>query len=157
IVVWALHKIGKALITLFDALAAVTVVFLALWGLAKTTAWLVKQGGDALADQPERASRVGVVAAVGVALPRPPPPGGHCRADGMALRRSDVLRQLGRPVAAGVVATLDHLRPQAAPLAARLWPERHRHHHPHHGQPQPPRAPQAPPWPPRVRCAGAQG
>src|SRR5262249_46465266 len=43
VVVWALHKIGKALIALFEALAAVAVVFLALWGLAKVTAWLVQQ------------------------------------------------------------------------------------------------------------------
>ena len=43
VAVWALHKIGKALIALFEALATLAVVFVALWGLAKATAWLVRQ------------------------------------------------------------------------------------------------------------------
>jgi S-DNA-T family DNA segregation ATPase FtsK/SpoIIIE len=43
VVVWVLHKIGKALLALFEALAAVAVVVLAVWGLLKTLAWLVKQ------------------------------------------------------------------------------------------------------------------
>jgi S-DNA-T family DNA segregation ATPase FtsK/SpoIIIE len=43
VMVWVLHKIGKALIALFEALAAVAVVFLALWGLVKTLLWLVRQ------------------------------------------------------------------------------------------------------------------
>ncbi|MBV8997384.1 MAG: cell division protein FtsK [Pseudonocardiales bacterium] len=41
--VWVLHKIGKALIALFEALAAVAVVFITLWWLIKATAWLAKQ------------------------------------------------------------------------------------------------------------------
>jgi S-DNA-T family DNA segregation ATPase FtsK/SpoIIIE len=43
VVVWVLHKVGKALIALFEALATMAVVFVALWGLAKATAWLVRQ------------------------------------------------------------------------------------------------------------------
>jgi DNA segregation ATPase FtsK/SpoIIIE, S-DNA-T family len=42
-VVWALHKIGKALITLFEALAAMAVVFVALWWLLKAMVWLFTQ------------------------------------------------------------------------------------------------------------------
>jgi S-DNA-T family DNA segregation ATPase FtsK/SpoIIIE len=43
VLVWMLHKIGKALIALFEALATIAVVFVALWGLAKATAWFVRQ------------------------------------------------------------------------------------------------------------------
>jgi S-DNA-T family DNA segregation ATPase FtsK/SpoIIIE len=43
LLVWVLHKIGKALIALFEALATIAVVFMALWGLAKATGWLVRQ------------------------------------------------------------------------------------------------------------------
>src|SRR5579884_1593367 len=43
VLVWALHKIGQALIALFEALATIAVVFVALWGLAKAAAWLVRQ------------------------------------------------------------------------------------------------------------------
>jgi S-DNA-T family DNA segregation ATPase FtsK/SpoIIIE len=43
VVVWVLLKIGKALIALFEALATIAVVFVALWGLTKATAWLVRQ------------------------------------------------------------------------------------------------------------------
>ncbi|HXT44647.1 MAG TPA: FtsK/SpoIIIE domain-containing protein [Pseudonocardiaceae bacterium] len=43
VVVWMLHKIGKTLTALFEALATIAVVFVALWGLAKTAAWLVRQ------------------------------------------------------------------------------------------------------------------
>jgi DNA segregation ATPase FtsK/SpoIIIE, S-DNA-T family len=42
-VVWVLHKIGKALIALFEALAAMAVVFLALWWLLKALLWLLTQ------------------------------------------------------------------------------------------------------------------
>src|SRR5919199_1189702 len=43
VLVWVLHKIGKALIALFEALATIAVVFVVLCGLAKATAWLVRQ------------------------------------------------------------------------------------------------------------------
>jgi S-DNA-T family DNA segregation ATPase FtsK/SpoIIIE len=43
LVVWVLHKIGKALIALFEALAAMAVVFLALWWLLKAVVWLFTQ------------------------------------------------------------------------------------------------------------------
>jgi S-DNA-T family DNA segregation ATPase FtsK/SpoIIIE len=43
LVVWVLHKIGKALITMFEALAAMAVVFLALWWLLKALVWLFTQ------------------------------------------------------------------------------------------------------------------
>jgi DNA segregation ATPase FtsK/SpoIIIE, S-DNA-T family len=43
LLVWVLHKIGKALIALFEALAAMAVVFLALWWLLKTLVWLFTQ------------------------------------------------------------------------------------------------------------------
>jgi DNA segregation ATPase FtsK/SpoIIIE, S-DNA-T family len=43
VAVWALHKIGKALVALFEALATVAVVFVVLWGLAKAAAWLIRQ------------------------------------------------------------------------------------------------------------------
>ena len=35
VVVWVLHKIGKALLAVVEALAAVAVVFVALWWLIK--------------------------------------------------------------------------------------------------------------------------
>ena len=43
VAVWVLHKLGKALIAILEALAEVAVVLVALWGLAKATAWLVRQ------------------------------------------------------------------------------------------------------------------
>jgi DNA segregation ATPase FtsK/SpoIIIE, S-DNA-T family len=43
LVVRVLHKIGKALIAMFEALAAVAVVFLALWWLIKAVVWLFTQ------------------------------------------------------------------------------------------------------------------
>jgi DNA segregation ATPase FtsK/SpoIIIE, S-DNA-T family len=43
LLVWVLHKIGKALIALFEALAAMAVVFLALWWLLKTLVGLFTQ------------------------------------------------------------------------------------------------------------------
>ncbi|MBV9012871.1 MAG: cell division protein FtsK [Pseudonocardiales bacterium] len=42
-VVWVLHKIGKALIAMFEALAAMAVVFVALWWLLKALVWLFTQ------------------------------------------------------------------------------------------------------------------
>jgi len=42
-VVWALHKIGKALIALAETLAAMAVVFVALWWLLKAVVWLFTQ------------------------------------------------------------------------------------------------------------------
>ncbi|MFD9895058.1 FtsK/SpoIIIE domain-containing protein [Amycolatopsis sp. NPDC059027] len=41
--VWVLHKVGKALAWLLEALAAIAVVFLALWGAVKFLLWLGKQ------------------------------------------------------------------------------------------------------------------
>jgi hypothetical protein len=72
-VVWALHKIGRALITVFEALAAVAVVFVALWWLPKALVWLLTQSCDPLANQPDRAGTGRVVAAVGLAVPGPHP------------------------------------------------------------------------------------
>src|ERR687893_1985445 len=43
VAVWVLHKLGKALIAILEALAEVAVVLVALWGLAKATAWLARQ------------------------------------------------------------------------------------------------------------------
>ena len=43
VLVWVLHKIGKALIAVFEALATVAVVFLALWGLVKALVWLARR------------------------------------------------------------------------------------------------------------------
>jgi DNA segregation ATPase FtsK/SpoIIIE, S-DNA-T family len=43
LVVWVLHKIGKALIAMFEAFAAMAVVFVALWWLLKAVAWLFAQ------------------------------------------------------------------------------------------------------------------
>jgi DNA segregation ATPase FtsK/SpoIIIE, S-DNA-T family len=43
LVVWVLHKIGKALIAMFEALAAMAVVFVALWWLLKALVWLFTQ------------------------------------------------------------------------------------------------------------------
>ena len=43
VTVWVLHKIGKALITVMEALAAAAVVFVALWWLLKAAAWLLTQ------------------------------------------------------------------------------------------------------------------
>lgn len=43
VVVWALHKVGKALIAIAETVAAAAVVFLALWWLVKAVIWLLKQ------------------------------------------------------------------------------------------------------------------
>ena len=43
VVVWVLHKIGKALVTVAEAVATVAVVFVALWWLVKAEAWAVRQ------------------------------------------------------------------------------------------------------------------
>jgi DNA segregation ATPase FtsK/SpoIIIE, S-DNA-T family len=43
VTVWVLHKIGKALLALVETLAAVAVVFVALWWLLKALAWLLTQ------------------------------------------------------------------------------------------------------------------
>lgn len=43
VLVWLLHKLGKALITIAEIVTAATVVFVALWWLIKSLAWLVKQ------------------------------------------------------------------------------------------------------------------
>jgi DNA segregation ATPase FtsK/SpoIIIE, S-DNA-T family len=42
-VVWVLHKIGKALISVMETLAAMAVVFVALWWLLKSLVWLFTQ------------------------------------------------------------------------------------------------------------------
>jgi S-DNA-T family DNA segregation ATPase FtsK/SpoIIIE len=41
--VWVLHKVGKALIAIAEALAAVAAVFIAVWSGVKLLAWLAKQ------------------------------------------------------------------------------------------------------------------
>ncbi|TVT48104.1 cell division protein FtsK [Amycolatopsis rhizosphaerae] len=43
VVVWALHKLGKALAAIAETLAAAAVVFLALWWVVKAAGWLVAQ------------------------------------------------------------------------------------------------------------------
>src|SRR5262249_54855320 len=43
ILVWALAKLGRALIQIAEALAAATAVFLALWLVIKAMAWAVRQ------------------------------------------------------------------------------------------------------------------
>jgi S-DNA-T family DNA segregation ATPase FtsK/SpoIIIE len=43
VVVWVLHKIGRALTTVIEALAALAVVFVALWWLVKGFAWCLRQ------------------------------------------------------------------------------------------------------------------
>jgi S-DNA-T family DNA segregation ATPase FtsK/SpoIIIE len=43
VVVWVLHKIGRALAAVLEALAALAVVFVALWWLAKSVAWALGQ------------------------------------------------------------------------------------------------------------------
>ena len=43
VTVWVLHKIGKALLAMVETLAAVAVVFVALWWLIKAAAWLFTQ------------------------------------------------------------------------------------------------------------------
>jgi S-DNA-T family DNA segregation ATPase FtsK/SpoIIIE len=43
VVIWVLHKIGKALVAVAEAVATVAVVFVALWWLVKTLAWVVRQ------------------------------------------------------------------------------------------------------------------
>ena len=43
LVVWVLHKIGRALASIAEALAAAAVVFLALWAVVKGFTWLLKQ------------------------------------------------------------------------------------------------------------------
>ncbi|AEK46591.1 hypothetical protein [Amycolatopsis mediterranei] len=41
--VWVLHKIGRALASILEALAAAAVVFVALWWLCKAVAWMLAQ------------------------------------------------------------------------------------------------------------------
>jgi DNA segregation ATPase FtsK/SpoIIIE, S-DNA-T family len=43
VVVWVLHKVGKVLVALAEAVATVAVVFLAVWWLVKAVAWSVRQ------------------------------------------------------------------------------------------------------------------
>ncbi|GAB2978086.1 hypothetical protein GCM10017788_18220 [Amycolatopsis acidiphila] len=43
IVVWVLHKLGRALASIAEALAAAAVVFIALWWLLKGLSWVVKE------------------------------------------------------------------------------------------------------------------
>lgn len=43
VVVWVLHKLGRALASIAEALAAAAVVFLALWWLLKGVGWVVKE------------------------------------------------------------------------------------------------------------------
>ncbi|MCA1696995.1 MAG: cell division protein FtsK, partial [Actinobacteria bacterium] len=43
VVVWVLAKVGKALVTIAEALAAAAVVVLALWLMVKAVVWAVRQ------------------------------------------------------------------------------------------------------------------
>ncbi len=43
LLVWLLHKLGKALVTIVEVVAAAAVVFMALWRLVKALSWLVKE------------------------------------------------------------------------------------------------------------------
>jgi S-DNA-T family DNA segregation ATPase FtsK/SpoIIIE len=43
VLVWLLAKVGKALITITEALAAAAVVFLAMWLAIKAVAWALRQ------------------------------------------------------------------------------------------------------------------
>jgi S-DNA-T family DNA segregation ATPase FtsK/SpoIIIE len=43
LVIWVLHRVGRALLGLAEALASVAVVFVALWFLVKGVLWLVRQ------------------------------------------------------------------------------------------------------------------
>jgi S-DNA-T family DNA segregation ATPase FtsK/SpoIIIE len=43
VLVWVLHKIGKVLIAMVEALATIAVVFLAPWAAVKTLVWLARQ------------------------------------------------------------------------------------------------------------------
>ncbi len=45
VVIWVLHKVGKALVAVAEAIATVAVVFVALWWLVKALAWSVRQLG----------------------------------------------------------------------------------------------------------------
>jgi DNA segregation ATPase FtsK/SpoIIIE, S-DNA-T family len=45
VVIWVLHKIGKALVAVAEAIATVAVVFVALWWLVKALAWSARQIG----------------------------------------------------------------------------------------------------------------
>src|SRR5882757_809793 len=43
VVVWVLHKIGRALAAVLETLAALAVVFVALWWVARCFAWGLRQ------------------------------------------------------------------------------------------------------------------
>jgi S-DNA-T family DNA segregation ATPase FtsK/SpoIIIE len=43
VVVWVLHKLGRALAAIAETIAAAAVVFLALWWLVKGGIWLARQ------------------------------------------------------------------------------------------------------------------
>jgi S-DNA-T family DNA segregation ATPase FtsK/SpoIIIE len=43
LLVWLLHKLGKALVAIAEIVAAAAVVFVALWWLVKAVVWLVKE------------------------------------------------------------------------------------------------------------------
>jgi hypothetical protein len=98
-------------------------------------------GAHALADQPDRARHGDVVAVVGWGLAGSDRGCGHGGAHRVAAGRPRVLRCVGGSAPAGVVAALDGLRPQAAPVAARLRPEHHTtRRHAHGGDSESPRA-----------------
>jgi hypothetical protein len=92
VVVWVLHKIGKALLAVVEALAAVAVVFVALWWLLEALVWLLTQGRDSLADQPDRAGAGRVVAVVGLAVAGPHPRRDRSGARGVAVGGSGPAR-----------------------------------------------------------------
>jgi len=43
VVVWVLHKIGKTLVAVIEALVTVAVVFVAIWKLVKSLVWVLRQ------------------------------------------------------------------------------------------------------------------
>jgi S-DNA-T family DNA segregation ATPase FtsK/SpoIIIE len=64
VVVWVLHKLGRALASIAEALAAAAVVFLALWALLKGLGWAVKE----VVTHPRTSLTVVAVAAWGYGL-----------------------------------------------------------------------------------------
>ena len=124
LLVWLLHKLGRALAAIAETLAAAAVVFVALWWLVKVLIWLVKQ-----LVVPSRAPRLAVLAAAGLVVLARLAVAGHRRQFGrgravdVAAGRSRLLRPVGGPVAAVLVAALGHLPAEAARLAACLRPD----------------------------------
>ena len=128
VIVWVLAKLGKALIKIAEALAAAAVVLFVLWLVIKAVAWALRQ---VLTHWRTSLTVLAMVA------------WWHWRWASLVLTAGVVAGVLtgwrlidlasfdawAGSASAGLVAALDGLRPEAAPVAARLRPEHQTRRH----------------------------